>query len=138
MIAADTGYWYALIDQQDRFHEAAITARKGLRERLVTTWPVVVETSYLLGRTFGSDAPADWLRVVAANEFEVYDLTRTDAARVAVLMRQYENLPMDLADASLVVLAERTSDGRILSTDQRDFNAYRFKNSKPFKNLLLA
>ena len=138
MIAADTGYWYALIDQQDRFHRAAITAHEALRERLVATWPVILETSYLLGRTFGSDAPADWLCVVAASEFEVNDLTRADAGRAALLMRQYESLPMDLADASLVVHAERTYDGRILSTDQRDFNSYRFKNSKPFKNLLVG
>ncbi len=138
MIAADTGYWYALIDRRDRFHQAAVQTRSGLRERLITTWPVIAETAYLLARTFGADAHADWLRVVAAEEFEIYDLTRRDAARAAVLVRQYENLPMDLADASLVVLAERTGDGRILSTDQRDFNAYRFKNSKPFQNLLVG
>lgn len=37
----------------------------------------------------------------------------------------YENLPMDYADASLVVLAEYLSDGRILTTDRRDFSIYR-------------
>lgn len=45
---------------------------------------------------------------------------------------------MDLADASLVILAEDTGHGRILSTDQRDFNTYRWKNHIPFENLLLA
>jgi predicted nucleic acid-binding protein len=45
---------------------------------------------------------------------------------------------MDPADASLVVLAEELGDGRILSTDQRDFRAYRWKNRKPFRNLLLG
>jgi uncharacterized protein len=43
---------------------------------------------------------------------------------------------MDLADASLVILAEHLGDGRILSTDERDFKTYRWKNRKPFKNLL--
>jgi predicted nucleic acid-binding protein len=43
---------------------------------------------------------------------------------------------MDLADASLVIAAEHLSSGRILSTDQRDFGAYRWKNRKPFQNLL--
>lgn len=43
-------------------------------------------------------------------------------------MRQYATLPMDLADASAVLLAEHQSDVRILSTDRRDFNAYRWKD----------
>ena len=53
------------------------------------------------------------------------------------LLDKYTDLPMDLADASLVILAEELGHGRILSTDQRDFNTYRWKNHKPFENLLL-
>ena len=45
---------------------------------------------------------------------------------------------MDLADASLVLLAEFLEDGRILSTDRRDFKSYRWKSRKPFTNLLLG
>jgi predicted nucleic acid-binding protein len=51
-------------------------------------------------------------------------------------MKRYENLPMDLADASLVIAAEVLGSGRILSTDRRDFRAYRWKERKPFKNLM--
>lgn len=51
--------------------------------------------------------------------------------------KSYANLPMDLADASLVILAEELGHGRIFSVDQRDFNAYRWKNTQPFQNLLL-
>ena len=52
-------------------------------------------------------------------------------------MEKYRGLPMDLADASLVILAEDSGSGDIFSTDQRDFGTYRWKNRKPFKNLLL-
>jgi hypothetical protein len=51
-------------------------------------------------------------------------------------MRQYADLPMDLADASLLILAENPGRGRIASTDQRDFRAYRWKTRNPFQNLL--
>lgn len=51
-------------------------------------------------------------------------------------MTQYADLPMDLADASLVLLAEELGHGRILSTDRRDFHTYRWKNHQPFTNLL--
>ena len=69
--------------------------------------------------------------------FEVFPLERGLAGRLAELMHRYRDLPMDLADASLVVLAERLGHGRILSTDQRDFDTYRWKQREPFENLLL-
>lgn len=46
-------------------------------------------------------------------------------------------LPMDLADASLVLLAEESGEGRVVSTDERDFHTYRWKSQHPFRNLLL-
>ena len=51
-------------------------------------------------------------------------------------MERYASLPMDLADGSLVLLAEHLGHGRILTTDERDFGAYRFKSREPFCNLL--
>ncbi|MEE7624612.1 hypothetical protein V3O24_00415 [Methylobacter sp. Wu8] len=48
-------------------------------------------------------------------------------------MHKYADLPMDLA----AILAEKLGHSRILSTDQRDFKTYRWKNHKPFENLLL-
>lgn len=53
-------------------------------------------------------------------------------------MEKYADLPMDLADASLVILAEELHDGRILSTDRRDFQTYRWKDTYPFQNILLG
>lgn len=51
-------------------------------------------------------------------------------------MTKYRDLPMDLAGATLVLLAEHLGHGRIVSTDQRDFRAYRWKSRRPFENLL--
>jgi predicted nucleic acid-binding protein len=53
-------------------------------------------------------------------------------------MGKYRSLPMDLADASLVIAAEESGSGDILSTDERDFRSYRWTNRKPFRNLLLG
>jgi uncharacterized protein len=52
-------------------------------------------------------------------------------------MEKYAKLPMDLADASLVILAEHLGHGRILSIDFRDFNTYRWKNQYQFENMML-
>jgi hypothetical protein len=69
--------------------------------------------------------------------FQVFEITLAHRHRIVELMRRYANLPMDLADASLVVLAEELGHGRILSTDKRDFATYRWKQHKPFENLLI-
>ncbi len=69
--------------------------------------------------------------------FTVFDLQPHDAKRICELMEKYADLPMDLADASLVVLAENLGYKRILSIDFRDFNTYHCKNHYPFENLML-
>jgi predicted nucleic acid-binding protein len=68
--------------------------------------------------------------------FDVFEIAKKDKNRLLLLMQQYADLPMDFADASLVLLAEQLGHGRILSTDKRDFHTYRWKNMQPFSNLL--
>ena len=58
--------------------------------------------------------------------------------RIFALMQQYADLPIDFADVSLVLLAEHLGHGNILSTDRRDFHTCRWKNTQPFRNLLLG
>jgi predicted nucleic acid-binding protein len=138
MIIADTGYWLALANRADRHHQAALQAMTGLREKLVTTWPVLTETCHLLLSRLGVAAQLAFLRGVQNGACSVFQVTEGHLPRIEELMAQYADLPMDLADASLVVLAEETGSGRILSTDQRDFHTYRWKNRRPFRNLLLT
>lgn len=137
MIIADTGFWLALANRKDHHHDRARKVLASLDEALVTTWPVVTETCYLLLERLGPLSEQRFLRSFASSAFDVFDLRREDAPRIADLMAVYADLPMDLADASLVVLAEHLGHGRILSTDQRDFHAYRWKQRRPFENLLL-
>ena len=137
MIIADTGFWLALANQNDRYHDAARDCLAALTEPLTTTWPVMTETCHLLLRECGAGSQEAFLRSYADGAFDTFDLDRGHAPRIVELMEKYADLPMDLADASLVVLAEHLEHGRILSTDQRDFGAYRWKNTEPFENLLL-
>ena len=137
MIIADTGFWLALFDGKDQFHDAARQALLSVREGLVTTWPVLTETCYLLQRQVGQAQAATFIERQTLGTFSLFALETHHLPRLTALMRQYANLPMDLADASLVVLAEHLGHGRILSTDQRDFDIYRWKNHHPFTNLLL-
>lgn len=137
MILADSGYWVALFDRSDRHHQRAVEVTRGLSEQLVVTWPILTETAHFLGARYGSVAVQRFLELGERNGYRIHPLGEQDLPRLRALTKKYADLPMDLADASLVLLAEVSGDGRILSTDQRDFRAYRFKQHKPFRNLLL-
>ena len=85
----------------------------------------------------GPESQQRYIRSYSDGAFDLFELERQHAPRIMSLMQQYARLPMNLADASLVILAEDLGHGRILSTDQRDFHTYRWKQRQPFRNLLL-
>jgi predicted nucleic acid-binding protein len=138
VIIADTGFFLALANARDQHHAAAKRALEDLVEPLVTTWPVMTETCHLVANRLNAHAAQTFVASAAQEAFQIFELTAAHLPRVVELMRRCHQLPMDLADASLVILAEHLGSGRILSTDRRDFGAYRWKNHRPFKNLLLA
>ena len=136
MIAIDTGFLLALLDGKDRYHSAALTWEASVEEGWITTWPVVTELCFLVATRLGVDIAVDCMREVTHGVIDIWDIPNHQAREIPALMKRYANLPMDLADASLVLLAEHLGHGRILTTDERDFGAYRWKSRKPFHNLL--
>jgi predicted nucleic acid-binding protein len=137
MIIADAGLFYALADVGDTWHFRARRALPTLEEGWITTWPVLTEATHLITRWVGINAAQALLRDVAAGGIMVWQWADAQTERLANLMERYANLPMDLADGSLVLLAEHLGHGRILTTDERDFGAYRFKDREPFRNFLV-
>lgn len=136
MIIADTGFWVALANRADKHHELAAASLADLNEPLVTTWPVLTETCYLLLRYGVGSAQRKLIAAYGDGAFDVFELAREHIETIERHMKKYADQPMDLADASLVVLAEHLGHGRILSTDRFDFRTYRWKERKPFENLM--
>ncbi|BAU13036.1 hypothetical protein LEP3755_35720 [Leptolyngbya sp. NIES-3755] len=104
MIIVDTGAFVALFDRRDSFNAAAQIAFSSVQETLITTYPVITETCYFLGRRIGQSAQINFLRGIGMSTFEVFDLQSSHIDRAIQLMESYADLPMDFADASLVVL----------------------------------
>jgi uncharacterized protein len=137
MIIADTGFFLALFNTSDRLHSNAMQALSQLSEPVITTHPVICETCYLLvARGGGIRQECQFLIDVSEQAFHVFDLELTHFQRMALLIEKYADLPMDYADASLVILAEYLNHGRILTADRRDFSVYRWNDMHPFENLL--
>lgn len=137
MVIADSGFWVALFNRRDSCHAKACRALELLDEGLITTWPVLTEVVHLLSRSQGKFIALVFVEKYFDGPHLIFDIPEEGQQRLATLMRKYAELPMDLADASLVLLAEHLGHGRILSTDQRDFRTYRWKERKPFENLLV-
>ena len=134
----DTGFLVALNVSSDKHHQRAREVGASLKNRhWITTWPVLAETCHLLERIEGNFAVNRLLELCEKGLLDVFLLEISHIPKIKQLMKKYEDLPMDLADASLVILAESLNSGEVLSTDQRDFKTYRWKNHSPFKNLLL-
>jgi uncharacterized protein len=137
MIAVDTGFLFALADEDDRWHPRALACVQALGdEGWVTTWPVLAEACHLLRTRLNGDFAEELMGDVAEGSMQVWNPPLERLHELPRLMRKYRALPMDLADASLVLLAEHLGHGRILTTDERDFGVYRWKSRKPFHNVL--
>jgi predicted nucleic acid-binding protein len=138
MILVDTGFLYALLDKDDAWNARAVAASAAVKEKWITTWPVLTEAVHLIVRWLGTAPAIALIADVANGDIGIWDLTPEARRKLPALLKRYANLPMDLADASLVLLAESLGHGRILTTDERDFRTYRWKSRAPFENLLDA
>ncbi len=125
MILVDAGPLIALLDTSDRHHARICAALEAIREPLGTVWPVLTEASYILRESV--PAQEALLEMVARGVPQILPLGRDDVPRIRELMGKYRDLPMDLADAALVRVAERDGVRRVLTIDRRDFSVYRAK-----------
>ena len=122
-VLVDAGPLVALLDQSDSHHAASVAVLRTLRDPLVTVWPAFTEAMYLLGSSWRGQK-ALWSRV-ETGALTLAPLDEGDAPRMRELMEKYHDLPMDLADAALVRVAEREDLTRIFTLDQRHFSVYR-------------
>jgi len=123
MILVETGPLVALIHEDDDLHPRCKEVLLSLRDSLATVWPVLTEAMYLLN--FSWEAQSALWEMVEAGAVEILPLGNNDIPRMKELMRKYRDLPMDLADAALVRVAERERLRRIFTLDRRDFQVYR-------------
>lgn len=128
----DSGPLIALFDRDDSFHERAVEFVRGFRGTLVTTLPVLTEVSHLLD--FNGRVQRDFLRWVRDGAVQLVDVTTEDLSRLCELTEKYADRPMDFADATLVLIAERTGIKQVVSLDS-DFEIYRVKGGEILENL---
>ena len=122
-ILIDAGPLVALLHHDDQHHEKCVVALAKLRDPLVTVWPAFTEAMCLLNFSWRAQ-DALW-ELVLDETIRLLSVEADDHRRMRDLMKKYRMLPMDLADAALVAVAERERIRRIFTVDRRDFSIYR-------------
>jgi len=127
----DTGVFVALLDKSEKNHERCVYFFKEFKGELFTTEPVLTETLYLLGPAI--KAQHSCIDFILKGGATLIPQSRESLLRASDLMKKYEDIPMDFADATLVSLAEEMELVEILTLDRRGFGAYRIRGKTAFR-----
>lgn len=131
-VIVDTGPLIGWFDAQDSYHPLVHGFFQSYGGELLSTWPVLGEVCHLLPERM----VADFLRWVGRGGITVVDVPVSALPSLADRIDKYADLPMDLADASLIWIAESLGLLDILTLDRRDFGIYRTARGQALRNVL--
>jgi len=135
VILVDTSGLLSALDESQRYHHECASLLGEASPPLLLSPFVLAELDYLLMRHVGRRAQAALLEEVARGAYQLEPFGAADVARAKEVVERYADLEIGLADASIVVLAERHAATQVLTLDQRHFRALRIERRKRFKVL---
>lgn len=124
----DAGPLVSYLTEEETVHAWAVAVFESHHPPLLTTEPVVTEAIYLMRR--GGSRPDLLLEMILRGAIAIPFVLSEEVAGIRALMKRYANVPMSLADASLVLMSEEYGDCTLLTLDS-DFKVYRrFRNDQ--------
>lgn len=135
MILLDTSGLLAAIDKSQRHHRAAAAALRAASPPRILSPFVLAELDYLLATRVSAAAQDRLLEQVESGVYRLESFDAADVGRARVVLEQYRDLELGIADASIVVLAERHATNDVLTLDERHFRALRDPRGRPFRLL---
>ncbi|MFM2068319.1 MAG: hypothetical protein RLZZ584_3228 [Pseudomonadota bacterium] len=133
-ILIDTGPLVAWLDSSEPWHATVAAWLADYRGELLSTWPVLTEVCHLVPER----KVANFMRWVGRGGLSVVDIPASAVPLLADRIDKYADLPMDLADASLIWLAETRAVLDILTLDRSDFGIYRTARGLALRNHLVG
>ncbi len=128
----DAGPLIALFDRDDKFHISVKDFIKRFKGRLYTSWPVITEVLHMLD--YSVNTQIDFLKWVRKGALDIKQITTEDISRIIELSEKYSDIPMDFADASLIIIAESERIKEIISIDA-GFYIFRNIRNEYIKNI---
>ncbi len=129
----DSGPLIALFDRSDKYHSKVLDFIKSYKGKLITSWAVITEVSHMLD--FNLQVQIDFLKWCEVGGIEVYDISQTEISNIRIMIEKYIDVPMDLADVTLMYIANKENIKNIVSIDS-DFDIYRTLKKQSLNNLL--
>jgi predicted nucleic acid-binding protein len=127
-VLIDTGPIVAMLLDSDEHHKACVEQLRHIRGPLLTCWPVITEAAWLL-RAY-PEAIRRLLASFRSRPFEIAPLDEADLPGIAAILARYQSLGLQLADASLVHLANREGIDLMFTLDRRGFGVVRLPHGK--------
>jgi hypothetical protein len=137
MIVLDTGGLYAALDASEALHARAVAALATVPPPRVLSPFVLAELDYLIGTRVSHQAQMALASEVVRGSYLLESFTGDDVALAQRIMDRYADHRIGLADASVVVLANRHRTLDLLCTDARHFRTLRGTAGKTFRLLPL-
>jgi len=134
-ILIDAGPLIALFNAKDRYHRPVRAFLKEHPYRYVGTLAVLTEVSHMLD--FSRAAQHDFYEWVMCKGVIISEINQNDMPRLVELTDKYADLPIDFADGTLVITAEKTGIREIISMD-KDFDVYRLPGREQIRNIFPA
>lgn len=135
MIILDSGGLYAALDANEYLHGAAVAALVAAKPPRLLSPLVLAEIDYLIGQRVGHSAQLALVREIQRGAYQLEPFSADDVAECGRIMEKYADLAVGLADASVVVLANRHRTIDLLCTDERHFRTLRAAGGKAFRLL---
>ena len=132
-ILVDTGPLVAVLVETDSHHVWAVERLHELPAPFLTCEPVLAETFYLVSRLH--NGPRRFFELLGSGLLKGGFNVLVEREALQKLIYKYNDLPMSLADASLVRMAEQIQDAVVFTTDS-DFRTYR-KNGRQIIPLIM-
>jgi len=129
----DTGGLYAALDANEALHGRAVAALVAATPPRVVSPFVLAELDYLIASRVGHQAQMALIDEVARGAYQLELFSSEDVGHAKRIMERYADLRIGLADASVVVLANRHRTLELLCTDERHFRVLRGTGGKPFR-----
>lgn len=132
-VIVDTGPLVAILDRSDHHHVICLETLKIIQPPMWTTWPVLTEVAWLI-REQPKGLQRLWT-LVETGLLRIANLPESCLSEMAQIQKRFPTLHLQLADMTLLLVAERDERKTIFTLDRRDFSVIQKKSRGKLKLL---
>jgi uncharacterized protein len=132
-VLVDTGPLVAIRNPKDSEHVRCVETLRLIQPPILTCWAVITEAAWMLRHD--ANLVRKMLGSLASGTIAILDVSAHEVPQIVELFARYSNLSPQLADLTLLHLAQRENFNTVFTLDRRDFGVFRLKGKKRLRLL---